>query len=174
MSDEKSKDYETVNQTVLKVYELIPEAYRLKFRARKMSEGETHVEFVRNKERLFDKWVKAKNVCGDYEKFRQLMLLEEIKQCIHPDIQLFLDDQEIGDIYGAAEKADLYSLTHKISNKSFKQRSSYRPVKHDYYQLTAIAIVISCTNEIRWTTNQVTHLEIIDRRNAVIATKRSQ
>ena len=134
LSDEKSKDYETVKQTVLKVYELIPEAYRLKFRARKMSEGETHVEFVRNKERLFDKWVKAKNVCGDYEKFRQLMLLEEIKQCIHPDIQLFLDDQEIGDIYGAADKADYYSLTHKISNKSFKQSSSYRPVKHDYSQ----------------------------------------
>ena len=42
------------DQTVLKVYELIPEAYRLKFRARKMSEGETHVEFVRNKERLFE------------------------------------------------------------------------------------------------------------------------
>ena len=62
------------------------------------------------------------------------MLLEEIKQCIHPDIQLFLDDQEIGDIYGAAEKADYYSLTNKISNKSFKQSSSYRPVKHDYYQ----------------------------------------
>ena len=134
LSDEKSKDYETVKQTVLKVYELIPEAYRLKFRARKMSEGETHVEFVRNKERLFDKWVKAKNVCGDYEKFRQLMLLEDIKQCIHPVIQLFLDDQEIGDIYGAAEKADYYSLTHKISNKSYKQSSSYRPVKHDYYQ----------------------------------------
>ena len=49
LSDEKSKDYETVKQTVLKVYELIPEAYRLKFRARKMSEGETHVEFVRIK-----------------------------------------------------------------------------------------------------------------------------
>ena len=113
------------------MYELIPYAYGLKFRARKISDGETHVEFVQNKERLFDKWVKAKNVCGDYEKFRQLILLEEIK---HPDIQLFLDDQEIGDIYGAAEKADYYYLAHKLSNKSFKKGSSYRPVKHDYYQ----------------------------------------
>ena len=34
------RDYETV----LEVYELIPEAYRFKFCARKMSEGETHVE----------------------------------------------------------------------------------------------------------------------------------
>ena len=33
-----------------------------------------------------------------------------------------------------AEKADYYSLTHKIYNKSFKQSSSYRPVQHDYYQ----------------------------------------
>ena len=70
-----------MKQAVLKVYELIAEAYRLKIGARKMSEVETHVEFVRNKERLFDKWVKAKNVCGDYEKFRQLMLLMEIKRC---------------------------------------------------------------------------------------------
>ena len=90
------------------------------------------------------------------------MLLEEIKQCIHPDIQLFLDDQEIGDIHGTAEKADYYALTHKISNKSFKQSSSYRPVKHNYTRIIVIAIVISNINGIRWTTNQVTHMKIMD------------
>ena len=52
LSDEKSKDYETVKQTDLKVYELIPEAYRLKCRACKMSDGETRVEFLPEKERL--------------------------------------------------------------------------------------------------------------------------
>ena len=60
------------------------------------------------------------------------MLRKEIKQCIHLDIQLFIADQEIGDIYGAAEKADYYSLTHILPNKSFKQSYVYRPVKHDY------------------------------------------
>ena len=125
-----------------------------------MSEGETHVEFVRNKERLFDKLVKAKNVCGDYEKFRQLMLLEEIKQCIHPDIQLFLDDQEIGDIYGAAEKADYYSLTHKYLTNHLSRVQVIDQLNTIITRITAIAIVISCINEIRWTTNQVTHLKI--------------
>ena len=96
-----------------------------------MSEWDTHVEFVRNKERLFDKWIKANNVCGDYEQFRKIMLLEEIKQCLHPDIQLFLDNQEIGDIYGAAKKADYYSLTNKISNKSLEQSSGYRSVNNN-------------------------------------------
>ena len=115
------------------MYVFIPEAYRLKFRARKMIEGETHVSFVRNK-RLFD-----------------------------------LDDQEIGDIYGTDEKADYYALTHKISNKSFKQSSSYRPV---ITRIIVIAIVISNINGIRLTTNQVTHLQIIDRRIAVIATRK--
>ena len=81
---------------------------RLIFRACKISEEETHVEFVRNKKCLFNKWAKANHVCGEYEKFQQLMLLEEIKQFIHPAVQLFLDDQEIGDIYEAAEKADYY------------------------------------------------------------------
>ena len=57
-----SYDYEKVKQTVLKIYELVPEAYRLKFRTGQINEDEGYVEFMRYKERLFNKWVTAKNV----------------------------------------------------------------------------------------------------------------
>ena len=100
------------------------------------------------------------------------MLLEEIKQCIHHDIQLFLDDQEIGDIYGAAEKADYYSLTHKYLTNHLSRVQVIDQLNTIITRITVIAIVISCINGIRWTTNQVTHLQIIERRNAVIATKK--
>lgn len=133
LSHQDSQDYDTVKLTVLKSYELVPEAYRQKFRACQMSDGDSHVEFMRSKERLLDKWVNSKNA-NDLEKFRQLMLLEELKQCVHPAIKVYLDEQDVSDIYEAAEKADSYSLTHKLStgqnhnnfnNKSLHNHTQY-------------------------------------------------
>ena len=47
LSIEESFQYNLVKATVLNAYELVPEAYRLKFRKR---EGQTYVEFSRDKE----------------------------------------------------------------------------------------------------------------------------
>ncbi|VDI39744.1 Hypothetical predicted protein [Mytilus galloprovincialis] len=57
---EKSSDYDTVKQEVLKAYELVPEAYRQKFRSYKKFDSQTYVEFAREKEDLFDKWLTSK------------------------------------------------------------------------------------------------------------------
>ena len=47
LSDEQSFDYWLVKETILQSFELIPEAYRQKFRNLRRNQGETHVEFVR-------------------------------------------------------------------------------------------------------------------------------
>ena len=46
---EQSHHYETVKELILKGYELVPEAYRQKFRNCKKDSNQTHVEFARNK-----------------------------------------------------------------------------------------------------------------------------
>ncbi|XP_063436096.1 poly [ADP-ribose] polymerase tankyrase-2-like [Mytilus trossulus] len=43
---EKSSDYDTVKQEVLKAYELVPEAYRQTFRSYKKFDSQTYVEFA--------------------------------------------------------------------------------------------------------------------------------
>ncbi len=48
LSVEESLDYEKVKTAVLRIYELVPEAYRQKFRNHKKTD-ETYVEFVREK-----------------------------------------------------------------------------------------------------------------------------
>ena len=58
---EQSHHYETVKELILKGYELVPEAYRQKFRNCKKDSYQTHVEFARNKEQLFDRWCCSKN-----------------------------------------------------------------------------------------------------------------
>ena len=91
---EQSHHYETVKELILKGYELAPEAYRKKFRNCKKDSNQTHVEFARNKEQLFDRWCCSKKIDQNYDKLRQLMLVEEFKRCIQSDVKTFLDEKQ--------------------------------------------------------------------------------
>ena len=52
LSVEQSSNYELVKEAILKAYELVPEAYRQKFRNYLKYDSKTHVEFAREKENL--------------------------------------------------------------------------------------------------------------------------
>ena len=124
LSLEQSSDYDKVKELILKAYELVPEAYRQKFRDCRKEPNQTHVEFARTKEQLFDKWCSSKKVGSDHEKLRQLMLVEEFKWCINSDVRAFLNEKEVENLDVAARLADDYSLTHKTSfvNKPFPRK----------------------------------------------------
>jgi hypothetical protein len=115
LSVEQSSNYDTVKDIILKAYELVPEAYRQKFRNCRKEVGQTHVEFARIKEQLFDRWCSSKHIEHDYDNLRQLLLIEEFKGCIHADVKSFLDEKQVDNLEEAARLADDYSLTHKVS-----------------------------------------------------------
>jgi len=121
----QSGDYEAVKNAILKAYELVPEAYRQKFRNTKKQYDQTHVEFARVKEQLFDRWLTSREVGKNYEKLRQLVLVEEFKQCVHSDVKTHLDEHKVETINEAATMADDYALTHKLSSRS--SFSSFNP-----------------------------------------------
>lgn len=53
---EQSLDYDVVKAAVLRAYELVPEAYRQRFRGTTKTAKHTFVEFAREKRTLFEKW----------------------------------------------------------------------------------------------------------------------
>ena len=57
LSLEDSLHYDSVKVAILRVYELVPEAYRQKFRNHRKGSNQTHMEFAREKGMLFAKWV---------------------------------------------------------------------------------------------------------------------
>ena len=126
---EQSSSYDIVKELILKAYELVPEAYRQKFRNCKKENEQTHVAFARIKEQLFDRWCCSKKIGSDHEKLRQLMLVEEFKRCINSDIKSFLDEKQVETLEAAARLADDYALTHKVSfiNKSNTSRRPFFP-----------------------------------------------
>ena len=139
LSLEQSSNYDKVKKLILKGYELVPEAYRQKFRDCRKEHDQTHVEFARTKEQLFDRWCSSKKVGSDHAKLRQLLLVEEFKRCINSDVKSFLDEKEVETLDLAARLADDYSLTHKASflnkpfpRKPFNPQSKFTPQSRPY------------------------------------------
>ena len=118
LSVEQSSNYEHVKEAILKAYELVPEAYRQKFRNYLKYDSKTHVEFAREKENLFNRWCHSKEKGQDFKKLKQMVLLEEFKDKVRPDIRSHLDEQKVEKLEKAAIMADDYALTHKMSSKS--------------------------------------------------------
>ncbi|XP_030835976.1 uncharacterized protein LOC115921856 [Strongylocentrotus purpuratus] len=110
-------DYDKVKLSVLKAYELVPEAYRQRFRKARKEESQTHMEFSRQKEQLFDRWSSSLHIDHDYDKLREILLLEEFKRSVRLDVRIHLEEQRVDSLDEAARIADDYVLTHKISHK---------------------------------------------------------
>ena len=68
LSVEQSSNYEHVKEAILKAYELVPEAYRQKFRNYLKYDSKTHVEFAREKENLFNRWCHSKEIGQNFKK----------------------------------------------------------------------------------------------------------
>ena len=115
LSVEQATSYDTVKELILKGYELVPEAYRQKFRSCEKLGYQTYVEFARSKEQLFDRWCHSQKVDKDHDKLRQLILIEEFKRCIHSDVRTFVDEQKAETLEDAARLADEFSLCHKVT-----------------------------------------------------------
>jgi len=82
LSVEESSQYDTVKTSILKAYELVPKAYRQRSRNTKKTEKQTYLELGREKEMLFDHWCLSKDVNMNYVRLRQLVLIEEFKNCL--------------------------------------------------------------------------------------------
>jgi len=51
-------------------------------------------KFARQKEALFDWWCAAKTVEKDFNRLRQLVLVEEFKKCLQSEANMYLNEQE--------------------------------------------------------------------------------
>jgi len=110
---EQSARYTVVKESILKAYELVPKVCRQKFRSTSKRNKQTFVEFARDKELVFDRWCASQNVDGDFANLRQLLLVEEFKNCLSNEVKTYLDEHEAETLQQAAVLADEYTLTHQ-------------------------------------------------------------
>ncbi|XP_059812849.1 trichohyalin-like isoform X2 [Hypanus sabinus] len=121
MEEGEEESYDKVKAAILRSYELVPEAYRQKFRNLKKGWNQMYTEFAYEKGVLLDHWCTAETVEEDYWHLRELILIEEFKGCVLEDIRMYLNEKPNKSISEFARFADEYTLTHKTkfsSNKS--------------------------------------------------------
>ncbi|KAF7640719.1 hypothetical protein LDENG_00020130, partial [Lucifuga dentata] len=106
--------YDNLKVAILRAYELVPEAFQQRFRGLKKSFSQTYSDFTREKGILFDRWCL---VCkaNDLKSLRELMLVEEFKNCLPERIVIYLNEQKVATLQQAAVLADEFALTHKNS-----------------------------------------------------------
>ena len=128
LSVESASDYDIVKEAILNAYELVPEAYRQKFRNLRKSENQTYSEFAHEKEVCFDRWCTSRNIAENFEKLKELVLVEEFTKCVREDIKSYLSEKDAVTLQQASKLADEYSLTHKTK---FIQTKTPSPRNND-------------------------------------------
>ena len=147
---ENCADYDLVKAAVLKSFELVPEAYRQKFRTQRKTENQSYVEFLREKENALDKWCDSKRIDGDAEKLRQLILAEEFLNCVPEEVRVHLSERRTDVTYEMAALADEYILTHrKTKEKTFtgnrvKFKAELRPEEENRRTFQSSSRTVVC------------------------------
>jgi len=113
MSVTDSRDYDKVKTAVLKGYELVPEAYRLKFRNLRKRDNQSFLDFAREKDGLLARWCESEKVDNDCDKLYQLILVEEFKKCLPDRIKMYLNENRVKVLDEAARMAEDYALIHR-------------------------------------------------------------
>ncbi len=107
-----SLDYDFVKSAVLRAYELVPEAYKQRFRTHSKTVNQTYVKFVREKRVHFEKWSLSSKVTS-LEDLQKLILLEDFKNCVPAKIVVHLNEQKVMALASAVVLADEFVLTHR-------------------------------------------------------------
>ncbi|CAL9695805.1 unnamed protein product [Knipowitschia caucasica] len=122
LSLEESMRYESVKVAILRSYQLVPEAYRQRFRGLQKAPNQTYVEFAREKHTLFEKWCTSSQV-NSFCDLRELILLEEFKDNLAERVVMYLSEQKVTTLQEAAVLADEFALTHRTTFGTEKNRS---------------------------------------------------
>lgn len=119
LSVSDSQNYCLVKSAVLKAYELVPEAYRQRFRTWKKADNQTHLEFARDLTGHFTRWCSALEV-KTFDDLCDLILLEQFKNSIPVNIAQLISDHKVKTVSEAAALADDYVLTHRRSFRELR------------------------------------------------------
>ncbi len=140
--------YDIVKAAILKAYELVPEAYRQKFRTLSRGVNEAHVEFARELTTAFNRWCIASEV-NTLEELSNLIVLEQFKNSVPARIATYINEQKADTAAKAAALADDYVLTHR-SSFEFRKRDEVFEDKIDRIPRNSSLICNYCRGKGHW------------------------
>uniref|UniRef100_A0A3B5B1E3 SCAN box domain-containing protein n=1 Tax=Stegastes partitus TaxID=144197 RepID=A0A3B5B1E3_9TELE len=112
LSIDDSFVYKKIKSAVLKAYELVPEAYRQRFRSWDKTPAQTYVEYVRDLQTHFKRWITALNI-STFDDLCELIVLEQFKNVLPDRIATYINERDVTTAADAAVSADEFVLIHR-------------------------------------------------------------
>lgn len=81
---------------------------------------------------MFDQWFRTKKLDKKKINLRQVILLEEFKDCVPPDLKTHLEDKNVKTLEEAAVISDTFPLSHKKIFLTRSQNNDYSKSSDPY------------------------------------------
>ena len=98
------------------------------------------MEYGKEKKRLLDRWCDSEEIKKNYERLRQMFLLEEFKNYVHPE-------QKANTLSKAAEMADEYFLSHKHLLQKGSPQQTFQRTFHSNKNMFEVSLSSSKTTD---------------------------
>lgn len=115
---EQVSDYDVLKKAILDEYELVPEAYRNRFRTCVKRQGDSFSDFNQFMCNQFDRWLASVDATNNIDVLKNVMCIEQFMSKCPDDIRQYLLDKGCKTSHECAKRADEYVTMHKTMRKS--------------------------------------------------------
>lgn len=127
---EQAKDYDFVKESILNLFQLVPEAYRVKFRNLNKDPHETFSHYATRLSFPFNKWLSGANASNDLDRVKEVFKVEQfLSKITDQSLKTWLLDKQPECLVDAAKLADHFTATHinYVANNDVFARNRFQP-----------------------------------------------
>ena len=114
------ENYEAVKAALLTQFELTAASYHNKFRNSRLEKRETFSNLSQRLDKYLDRWLKLSPFTDTLEGLRELVLVEQLRECMSPQLRVFIDESGVSSLVDIVAHADRYLTAHKDDKQKNK------------------------------------------------------
>ncbi|XP_055873654.1 uncharacterized protein LOC129924048 [Biomphalaria glabrata] len=102
------EDFEALKEALLVQFELTSDSYHKKFRGSRLERKETYVNLCDRLDKYLGKWLALSKMPETFEGLRNLILAEQLRDCLTQETRIYVNEQQVIDPSDIAIAADRY------------------------------------------------------------------
>ena len=127
LAEEDTRNYAALRAALLVRYELTASTYRKKFRTARLEKSETYSQLLVRLTKYLNKWRTLGKYPETYQGVVEMILVEQMKECMTPDLRMFVEENGATHLDKVKELADRYTMAHRESRDIVNKKPASYP-----------------------------------------------
>ncbi|XP_055893382.1 uncharacterized protein LOC129927634 [Biomphalaria glabrata] len=106
-------DYSALKNALLVQFDLTANSYHKKFRNSRLERREVYSSLFARLEKYLDKWLSLSPFTQNYEGLKDLILVEQLRECMAPDLRIFIDESGVTTPQEIVSYSDRFLAAHR-------------------------------------------------------------